>query len=326
MKEYLQSLANEIKNIFNHSIETTKTKNVPGRDDIGLTFSYDQVKKGKIIETCVLFIDIRDSTQISQALNSDKVKLGKIYSSFIQTMTTIADKYGYVRNIIGDRIMVVFEPDDCFTNAIACAISMFTTASRILKVYTGLEKFNVGIGIDYGEMLILKTGIQRRNNEKSEYKNLVWIGDTANFASKLTDFANKEYLSINYEIKYVSWSFTRTNTPLILGLPKPPPSLNNLVKSEKNVVVSNEDFNTKVKTKNGKWLFNGHEIIAINKVENKIKTSEILISKRVYNGLATNKYPYLDYFTEKKYPDFKGIDTAVFGGSSIYSAVNDIKL
>ncbi|HPH37335.1 MAG TPA: adenylate/guanylate cyclase domain-containing protein, partial [Sediminibacterium sp.] len=202
MKELLQSIADDVKDIFTHEIETTKTYGVPGRNDPGLTFGRNQVKKGKLIETCVLFIDIRNSTQMSRNLKRDKAKLGKIYSAFIDAMASIADQYGYVRNIIGDRVMVVFEPNNCCIDAVDCAIMMYTVATRIIKRYSGLDTFKCGIGIDYGEMLVLKTGIQKRHQEQSEYKNLVWVGDTANTASKLTDFSNKEYNSPLYKVTY----------------------------------------------------------------------------------------------------------------------------
>ncbi len=202
MKDFLQSIADEVKDIFDHEIETSKAYVVPGRNDPALTFGKNQVKKGKLIETCVLFIDIRNSTAMSRALKRDKAKLGKIYSAFIDAMATIADKYGYVRNIIGDRVMVVFEPGNCYVDAVNCAVTMYTVATRILKKYSGLEIFKCGIGIEFGEMLVLKTGIQKRHEEQSEYKNLVWVGDAANIASKLTDLANKEYNSPQFKITY----------------------------------------------------------------------------------------------------------------------------
>ncbi len=133
MKDLLQSISDDVKDIFNHDIETNKTYSVPGRNDQNLTFGRNQIKKGKLIETCVLFIDIRNSTSMSRTLKNDKAKLGKIYSAFIDAMASIADKYGYVRNIIGDRVMVVFEPSNCYVDAVNCAVVMHTTAVKILK-------------------------------------------------------------------------------------------------------------------------------------------------------------------------------------------------
>ena len=134
------------------------------------------------------------------------MKLGKIYSSFIYAMTSIADEYGYVRNIVGDRVMVVFEPKDCFVNAINCAAVMHSVATRILAKHIAIEDFKIGIGIDFGEMLVLKTGIRKKHKEQSEYKSLVWVGDAANTASQLCDFANKNYSSPLFKGSYETLS------------------------------------------------------------------------------------------------------------------------
>ena len=40
-------------------------------------------------------------------------------------------------------------------------------------------------------MSVLKVGVDRRDDEKQENINLVWVGYPANYASRLTDVANK---------------------------------------------------------------------------------------------------------------------------------------
>jgi hypothetical protein len=192
-------------------------------------------------------------------------------------MVTIADRYGYVRNIIGDRVMVVFEPNNCFVNAIECAVTMYTVAIRILKKHSGLDNFKVGIGVEYGEMLILKTGIQKKHDEQSEYKNLVWVGDAANIASKLTDYANKSYNSPEYNITYektliekfikrYNSSTNSTLADLILGSqlnPKPEYGYN-FKTVTLTTTLEGEEFHKKV-TLGDQWKFEGHKIIDIEK-------------------------------------------------------------
>jgi adenylate cyclase len=110
-------------------------------------------------------------------LRRDVVRLGKIYEAFIYSMALVADEYGFVRNIVGDRVMVVFQPSECFVSAVNCAALMYTVAMKILKPLAEIEDFKVGIGIEHGELLVLRTGIQKRHAEQSEYKGLVWVGD-----------------------------------------------------------------------------------------------------------------------------------------------------
>jgi class 3 adenylate cyclase len=97
-----------------------------------------------------------------------------------------------------------------------------------------LDDFKVGIGIDYGEMLVLKAGIPKRHEEQSEYKNLVWVGDAANVASKLTDYAAKEYSAPIYRVTYEQITFDRVlktssrEYPLAdLYYNRPPPNSSN---------------------------------------------------------------------------------------------------
>ncbi|WP_138993489.1 adenylate/guanylate cyclase domain-containing protein [Larkinella sp. C7] len=202
----LQDIEGEINDIFNQSfsLDTTDTKLVPNYDSPGLTFERNNAKRGKELTTCVLYIDIRESTKISNDLKNKKDILAKVYTAFAKSMITAADSYdGYIRNIIGDRVMVVFSPENCFNNAINCAITMNTIAHKIFPKYYKESTFKCGIGIDFGNMRVLKVGRPRRDEEKNSFKNLVWLGDTANIASKLTDIASKSFEDTVYKISYL---------------------------------------------------------------------------------------------------------------------------
>lgn len=173
-------------------IQVIETNYVPNFDDPEITYdNLDQeVKKCKRLESCVLYVDMRDSTKISAAKRPET--LAKIYSSFVRSMIASARYYGgHVRNIIGDRVMVVFDKDDCFKKAIDTAILMNSVNKHILNRRIKNIDFKCGIGIDYGKMLIAKAGAIRRGSETEFYRSLVWLGNPANVASKLTDIANK---------------------------------------------------------------------------------------------------------------------------------------
>lgn len=87
--------------------------------------------------------------------------------------------------------MVVFDAEDCFSNAVNTAILMNTVSQKIINKHFSQDSFTCGIGIDYGKMMIAKCGTVKYGAENSHYKSLVWIGRPANIASKLTDKANK---------------------------------------------------------------------------------------------------------------------------------------
>ncbi|MEH1888226.1 MAG: hypothetical protein V7K92_01785 [Nostoc sp.] len=109
----------------NFQIEVIETERVPSFEDSNITYynPLTKTKKCKRIESCVLYVDMRDSTKISAAKHP--ATLTKIYSTFVSSMIQ-ASRYfnGYVRNIIGDRVMVVYDRVNCFLNAINTAILM----------------------------------------------------------------------------------------------------------------------------------------------------------------------------------------------------------
>jgi hypothetical protein len=134
--------------------------------------------------------------------------MARLYTAFTKTILRIADHHGaVVRNIIGDRVMLVFPQDDCFRVAINTAISVNTASKYIINKLFANLKFEVGIGIDYGEMMIVKAGIPKKEPERTNYKNLIWIGKPANIASKLTDVANKQVKRTYFKVLYNAYNF-----------------------------------------------------------------------------------------------------------------------
>jgi class 3 adenylate cyclase len=192
--EFKQDVDEEISTILDSrfSIEVTKTNSVPHSDDQAITFqNLDERTQGaKLLETCVLYVDMRRSTQLS--LKHRQTTVAKLYSSFVRSMTRCANEFsGEVRGIIGDRVMVVFEPNNSFVNAFNTAALINFVCQFVLNKHFTHGDVTCGIGIDYGRMLATKTGIRRHGSAQSSYRSLVWLGRPANIASKLTDNANK---------------------------------------------------------------------------------------------------------------------------------------
>jgi adenylate cyclase len=198
LKDFLIDIDSQVSTVLDSSfkIEITDTDYVPNFDDSAITYdNLDQkTKKCKRLESCVLYVDMRDSTAISAEKRPHT--LAKIYSSFVKSMIACARYYGgHVRNIIGDRVMVVFDKEDCFKKAIDTAILMNSVNRFILNKRIKDVDFKCGIGIDHGKMLIAKAGAIRQGSETEFYRSLVWLGNPANVASKLTDVANKPILN-----------------------------------------------------------------------------------------------------------------------------------
>lgn len=184
---------------------------VPGLDDKNLTYGNGEEKKGVEINTCVLFVDIRNSVQLTK--EKQVRTMGKVYSVFTHCVL-LAAQYdgGYVRNIIGDRVMVVFPPEDCFKKAVFCAITIIHIATLINKKFENFE-FKCGFGIDYGKLSVMKVGIQKKGAENDDNKGLVWVGYPANFASRLTDCANKEFTDVVYKVDGQFYEYNYFSSP-----------------------------------------------------------------------------------------------------------------
>lgn len=342
MQGLLKQINQDVIDIFKYNIETSSAYVVPSRNDPGLTFPIGDVKKGKEIETCVLMADMRNSTKISRRLSKDKIRLGKIYSAFIHAMVTVADEYGYVRNIIGDRVMVVFDHKDCYTSALDCAVMMNTVITKILSKHVALDDFKVGIGIDFGQMLVLKTGIRKKHEEQSEYKNLVWVGDAANIASKLTDAATKEIKIENYKVKHEPHNLGYwlrigsygggLKNPLL----NPAPGSNYLPLTES--IFSKEEISEKLHINSdgkGFTLLAG-KVHSIEKLPvQTITLPNILMTENVYSFLKT-KHPEKIYknhsgglklrqplYYQVSHP-IKDVSTAVYGGNVYYPIIDQI--
>lgn len=224
---FRQDINEEISSILatDFNIAVTKTLFVPHSDDQAITFpNLDDKNQGtKIIETTVLYVDMRRSTELNLKHRSQTV--AKLYSAFVRAMARCAGVYGgEVRGIIGDRVMILFDCVDCFVNAVNTAILINSVCRYVINKHFKHNEVVFGIGIDHGSMLATKTGVRRHGSAQQSYRSLVWLGRPANIASKLTDKANKEaekvtidkiqvafrngLLGFRYE-EYFAWDFAK---------------------------------------------------------------------------------------------------------------------
>lgn len=269
VQDLLSQVSADVDDIIQKNFTFIHVTEVPQVDDANLTYESGKDKRGEEIDTCVLFVDIRNSV----ALNSEsKTKtMGRIYTAFTKSVISAADKCGgLVRNIIGDRVMVVFPEVDCYQNAVECAISINHIAQKIINQKLQGHDFKCGIGIDYGKIRCIKVGRIKKGAANQDYKNLVWIGRPANMASRLCDNANKEVQM--FKVEY------RKLMP-VMGLLAPQSILNGKFEFREVTEYMTAEQLTELISKIG--LSNIHLIIKEGMPE---KRKPILISKDVYDG------------------------------------------
>jgi adenylate cyclase len=200
LNEFRKDVTDEVATILapGFNIDVTTTQTVPHSSDGAITFPNldDRSQRTKLIESAVLYVDMRRSTELSLQHRSHTV--AKLYSAFVRAMARCATQsHGEVRGIIGDRVMILFDTANCFTHAIDAAILINSICKHVLNELFPHNEISFGVGIEYGRMLATKTGIRRHGAAQQSYRSLVWLGRPANIASKLTDAANKAEKAID---------------------------------------------------------------------------------------------------------------------------------
>lgn len=313
-KDFFDNINSVINDWKNTGFTFNPKTYIPGLDDTNLTYGNGEEKKGIEINTCVLFVDIRDSVQLTKSRQVQT--MGKIYSVFTHCVLLAAQyEGGYVRNIIGDRVMVVFPEEDCFRKAVYCAITINHIASMINEKFDNFE-FKCGIGVDYGKLSVMKVGIQKRGAENDDNKGLVWVGDPANLASRLTDCANKEFTDTYYSIYGEFYEYNplyNASLPSILGLNRP----SEYYPGTK--LYTAEKFASEIKLSHDRLeLSSCRKVYSIEKKEQKYKYANILLSEKVYQEFAKadpNRSSIKKGLWKKQTRKIKDIDYDVWGSS-----------
>ncbi len=325
IKNIIQEIEGDVIDVTKTSFIHNETRVVPYAGDSELTYERGKDKKGKKITTCVLYVDVRNSVALTEKHHTQT--MGRIYTAFTKAVLKVARHHnGHTRNIIGDRVMVVFPTKNCYTNAVDCAISINHISQFVIQKHFSGVDFKCGIGIDFGELRVIKVGIQRNGNENGENKGLVWVGYPANIASRLTDVANKKIEETYFEV---------TQNPINpmafwpgpgLGLsslfrershsnnPKAPFYLSTIEKVE----MTPEVFaNSIAQYDNGELYTKGGKLIKFEKKTRTTVYPNILMTDSVFKGFkAANpqrKCILKNFWTEQKH-NIKNVNGKVFGG------------
>lgn len=196
-----------LKNIILQAVETIQLEEqIPPKIE-ELAYSNKSYK----VKCSILFIDIRQSTQMSKDI-SDKNML-KIYKSFIRVATQcVRYSGGYTRQFLGDRIMGVFldEIDEegnivkkSADKAIFAAREMNTYIDYILNnlisKYINGKYIKCGIGVCTGKVLLAQVGMKgvEQDEDKQNEKGDIWVGYITNQASKFADLAKSREIFID---------------------------------------------------------------------------------------------------------------------------------
>lgn len=170
---------------LSHPVDAERVEKVPLED----RFDYNT---GYYVNCCAVFVDIRDSSLLTD--EDTKKNVSKIYRSFVSEITAKMQSYKQCKhiNIVGDCVSGVFNTSNRQEDLSAIFMmvgggnTLIKMLNRSLKNHN-LPEIEVGIGIDYGESLVVKAGYKGSGLDE-----LVWMGDVVNNAAHLCNDANKD--------------------------------------------------------------------------------------------------------------------------------------
>jgi len=135
----------------------------------------------KRLDVCVLFTDIRGFTQLSQAIEPER--LFALLSTHLAYQVDLVYQYGgYVDKYAGDGIMAVFEGSDMALQGCRCALDIIAHTGDA-EADPGESGISVGCGIHQGPAVIGNIG-------SPEHLDYSVIGESVNLAARLCGFAN----------------------------------------------------------------------------------------------------------------------------------------
>ena len=197
----LIELNKEVKQIFKEQWKTRDGQVVPESEDLKL--SNDAV----LLEGTVLYSDLSGSTYLVD--NYKQYFAAEIYKAYLHCAAKIVrSEGGTITAYDGDRIMAVYIGDSKNTSAARSALKINYAVLNIITpaIKNQYSSCNYGItqvtGIDTCKLFIARTGIRGSND-------LVWVGNAANYAAKLsslpssyaTYITSDVYNVLNKEVK-----------------------------------------------------------------------------------------------------------------------------
>jgi class 3 adenylate cyclase len=178
-------LEKEVRKTFRSTWEQRDGTVVPTEDSIKL--GNDGVKLADVL---VLYADLADSTQLVKT--QTKNFAAEVYKTFLHCAGKILrNESGTIVAYDGDRIMAVFIEGNKNTNAVKAALEIKWAVDNVIQpqlrdMYSSKD-FEVKhvVGIDRSQIFVANAGVRGA-------KDLVWVGNAANIAAKLSALPHQD--------------------------------------------------------------------------------------------------------------------------------------
>ncbi|MHB1563015.1 MAG: adenylate/guanylate cyclase domain-containing protein [Leptospirillum sp.] len=147
----------------------------------------------------ILFADIRGFSTLSENLPSEQV-VTLLNEYYLPMFEIILNHSGYISNIMGDGIMVIFgipeylpsSPDSALKSAIALQAAISRESSK--RMAAGAPVVEFGIGIHLGDCIVGNIG----SGSRMEY---TVVGQAVNIASRIESMSGPSEILISEDLK-----------------------------------------------------------------------------------------------------------------------------
>ena len=178
---FVIDLENKVKEYLDGEYEVEETKIIPSVENVAFG------KKAKKMQLCAYCIDIRKSTELLSV--HQKQTSGKIHKAFLTIASRVVlENGGEIRSFNGDGLLAFWPAytKGQISTAVKCAMTTkWLLDIKLSPYFEKYEKLDFGIGIDWGDVYILRAGISRNNNNND----LVFIGKCVNYATAIANQA-----------------------------------------------------------------------------------------------------------------------------------------
>ncbi len=147
----------------------------------------------------ILFADIRGFSTLSENLPPEQV-VNLLNDYYLPMFEIILSHSGYISNIMGDGIMVVFGIPEFLQNhpdsALHCAIELQTAVLALSRKRQQQEQevVHFGVGIHLGECIVGNIG----SGKRMEY---TCVGQAVNIAARIESLAGSDEILISQDLK-----------------------------------------------------------------------------------------------------------------------------
>lgn len=149
-----------------------------------------ELRQGRQVNLTVMFLDIRGFTKMSEAMSPEDTSI--FLTKYRSHILDIIDQHGgIVDKFIGDGAVVIFGASGLENDAANASISAAKELMRRFEIWStertssGLSPFEVGIGMNFGDVFLGAIGDDRRVE-------FTVVGDNVNIASRIEQLTKSE--------------------------------------------------------------------------------------------------------------------------------------